>query len=230
MACNGRRLRESALCYRRVKDEHAPCYLKPAARRLHSGSRQPRAGGAVAGVDPCGEDEEEQENRVLILKEGKALEFGTTGDALVSIDATPDGMAYVLAEQGDVFAFNWQSPTSKKALKAGIEIFENDTAYETGPLRRLRILGGEVLCGGTCGQMYQLKKGKLKKLRTGRGWRRTPHQRLCRHQCPGFHCRHRGRLRRPFRRQEVDHSRYSQRGRAARHLPTARWPLRLRRL
>ncbi len=83
------------------------------------------------------------------------MEFGLAGEVFLSIDATTDGQAYVLGANGTVFKFNWRAETQDD-LKASRVLIENSVVDDIGPLRQIRVVGGDVICGGSGGQMYRL--------------------------------------------------------------------------
>lgn len=120
------------------------------------------AQGVIILACTIGDDDENAKNRVAIRKNDLWLDFGLSKEVILSIDAKEDGLAYVLGENGSVVQFNWKTPESREELKASRRVFANSAVANIGPLRRIRFVGGEVICAGTGGQVYQLKSGKFK--------------------------------------------------------------------
>jgi len=108
-----------------------------------------------------GDDEDDPKNRIALKTNESWLEFGFMGEAVLSIDAAKNGMGYVLGENGSVIQFDWRASQSRDMLRASRNLFVNNSVSENGPLRRIRIIGGEVICCGSVGQVYQLKQGKF---------------------------------------------------------------------
>lgn len=102
-----------------------------------------------------GDDDDNPRSRMVVVRDGGWLDFTVSGDAFVSVDAYSDGRAFVLGEGGAVIEFDWRAPAQPQ-LKASVRIVRNDRADALGPLRRLRIVGQEVLTVGTSGQVYRL--------------------------------------------------------------------------
>jgi hypothetical protein len=121
------------------------------------------AKGVVLLACTVGDDYDDPKNRVLILQDGTWLEFGSAGDALLGIDATPDGDAFVLGEDGSVIEFDWRHK-DVETLRASRKLHLNPAVDKFGPLRNLRILGEDVLCAGSMGQVYRLWKGSFQPL------------------------------------------------------------------
>jgi len=119
--------------------------------------------GVIVVACTVGEDYDTPKNRILVRKGETWLEFGSSGEAVVSVDATVDGMAYVLGENGSVIRFDWQAPTTEE-LRASRVLFANDTVARIGPLRRVRVVGDDVICGGSGGQCYQLGRSHFEEL------------------------------------------------------------------
>lgn len=111
-----------------------------------------------------GDDYDDQDNEVVLLTSESALRFGFVGEALVSIDGDPDGLAYAVGEEGTVLCFRWRGVTSERELKASIELVENDDAVEIGPIRRIRLIAGSPLCVGSFGQVYRALSGGFDRL------------------------------------------------------------------
>lgn len=118
------------------------------------------AKGVVLLACTVGDDYDDPKNRILVLQDGVWLEFATAGSAALGIDASPNGDAFVLAEDGAVLEFDWRHK-DQAALKASRKLYPNDPVDKLGPLRNLRILGKDVLCCGSMGQVYRLRQGKF---------------------------------------------------------------------
>ncbi len=110
-----------------------------------------------------GEDYDKPKNRILVRKSESWLEFGSSGEAVLSIDASGDGMAYVLGENGTVIRFNWRAAT-RDELRASRSLIVNEAVSSIGPLRRIRVLGKDVMCVGSGGQAYHLKESRFERL------------------------------------------------------------------
>jgi hypothetical protein len=123
------------------------------------------ASGVIVLACTVGDDYDDPKNRILVRKEETWLEFGCRGEAVLSTDASANGMAYVLGENGTVIRFDWRAATTDE-LRASRSLFVNPAVVEIGPLRRIRILGSDVICGGSGGQAYQLKDGQFERLPT----------------------------------------------------------------
>lgn len=102
-----------------------------------------------------GDNYDDPINRILEFRNDSWMEFGLAGEVFLSIDAMTDGQAYVLGENGTVFKFNWRAETQDD-LKASRVLIENSAVDDIGPLRQIRIVGRDVICGGSVGQMYWL--------------------------------------------------------------------------
>lgn len=111
--------------------------------------------GVLIMTCTVGDNYDDPINRILELRNGSWMEFGLAGEVFLSIDAMIDGQAYVLGESGTVFKFNWRAGTQDD-LKASRVPIENSSVDDIGPLRQIRIVGGDVICGGSVGQMYRL--------------------------------------------------------------------------
>ncbi|AKF85752.1 hypothetical protein MFUL124B02_15765 [Myxococcus fulvus 124B02] len=114
------------------------------------------APGVVIASCTVGDDEDAPRNRVGVRRDGAWLDFGLSGEAVLSVDATEAGLAWVLGENGTVVRFDWKTPATQEALKASRKMFQNPSVSTLGPLRRLRVLGRDVLCVGSMGQVYVL--------------------------------------------------------------------------
>ncbi|QSQ18306.1 hypothetical protein JY572_18740 [Myxococcus landrumensis] len=113
--------------------------------------------GVLIAACTIGDDYDDPKNRVGVRRQDSWLEFDLSGEAVLSVDATDDGWAYVLGENGTVVRFNWKAPKTKDKLKASRTLFPNEPVYDIGPLRRLRVLGTDILCAGSVGQVYCLQ-------------------------------------------------------------------------
>lgn len=120
--------------------------------------------GVVIAACTVGDDEDAPKNRVGIRQDGEWLEFSLSDEAILSVDATPGGEAYVLGENGTVVRFDWKTPKTRDALRASRKLFTNGAVHDQGPLRRLRVLGGDVLCAGSVGQVYRLRDDNFEPL------------------------------------------------------------------
>lgn len=103
-----------------------------------------------------GEDYDDQDNEVVVLRSGSVLRFGFLGEALVSIDGGTDGYAHALGEEGTVLSFQWRGMSTERQLKSSIRLIENEEAAEIGPMRRIRVVAGVPLCVGSFGQVYRV--------------------------------------------------------------------------
>ncbi|MBT2298443.1 hypothetical protein [Pseudomonas fluorescens] len=112
--------------------------------------------GIIIAACTIGDDYDNPKNRVGVRKQDVWLEFGLSAEAILSVDAAIDGSAYVLGENGSVVRFDWKSPTTREALKASRKAYANAAVGNIGPLRRIRILGDDVICAGSVGQVYCL--------------------------------------------------------------------------
>lgn len=119
------------------------------------------APGVVILACTVGDDYDDPQNRILVLKDGIWLDFDLPGDPVLSVDAMPGGIAWVLGENGSVFQFDWLTPTTSAGLTASGQRFENPEVDELGPLRRIRLIGDEVICAGSVGQAYRLRNGNF---------------------------------------------------------------------
>jgi hypothetical protein len=113
-----------------------------------------------------GDDYHNSKNRILVLKNESWLDFFTSGEAVLSIDATKTGMAYVLGENGTIVQFDWRSET-QDSLKTSRVLYVNSSVPNLGPLRRVRIIDdGHIVCCGSVGQVYFLQNDQFKALPT----------------------------------------------------------------
>ncbi|QDH71620.1 hypothetical protein FKV23_00225 [Lysobacter alkalisoli] len=114
------------------------------------------AEGVIITACTVGDDYDDPRNRVGIRRQDMWLEFGLSSEAILSVDAADDGSAYVLGENGSVVRFDWKSPTTQDELRATRKVYPNAAVAHLGPLRRIRILGDDVICAGSVGQAYCL--------------------------------------------------------------------------
>lgn len=121
------------------------------------------AEGVVIAACTVGDDDENPENRIGVRRQDGWLEFRLSAEAVVSVDAADDGAAYVLGENGSVVRFDWKSPT-REALKASRRVYANPAVADIGPLRRIRIVGADVVCAGSGGQAYRLVEDRFEAL------------------------------------------------------------------
>src|SRR5262245_24554321 len=88
-----------------------------------------------------GEDYDTPKNRILISKDGGWMEFGSSGEGVLSIDSR-GGSAFVLGENGTVIQFDWMTSSTQAELRASRRLFQNRAVAGLGPLRRIRVIGG----------------------------------------------------------------------------------------
>lgn len=119
------------------------------------------APGIIIAACTVGDDYDTPKNRVGVRKQDFWLEFGLSAEAVLSVDAADDGLAYVLGENGSVVRFAWRAPTTRDELRASRRAFGNAKVAGIGPLRRIRIIGSDVVCGGSVGQVYCLQNEQL---------------------------------------------------------------------
>lgn len=119
--------------------------------------------GVVLLACTVGDDYDDPKNRILVMQEGAWLYFGSSGTAIIGIDASQNGDAFALNEDGSVIAFDWR-PRDIETLRASRKLCENDAVDEYEPMRNLRILGKDVLCCGSMGQVYIFRQGRFKAL------------------------------------------------------------------
>ncbi|QDF03225.1 hypothetical protein [Myxococcus xanthus] len=114
------------------------------------------ASGAMLLACTVGDDDDVPKSRVIVVRDGLELAFSFSGDAAVSIDAAAKGPGYVLGENGTVIRFDWRGATSAAELEQSRRSFSIPAVEDLGPLRRLRLLGRDLVCAGSVGQVYQL--------------------------------------------------------------------------
>lgn len=122
------------------------------------------APGVLIAACTVGDDYDSPRNKVGVRRNGGWLDFGLSKEAILSVDADEAGTAFVLGENGSVVKFDWHSPTTQAELKASRQAFRNPTVEDLGPLRRLRLLGADVVCAGSVGQAYRLVNGQFESL------------------------------------------------------------------
>jgi len=91
------------------------------------------------------------------------MEFGSSGEAVLSVDASEDGTAYVLGENGTVIEFDWKT-ANQDELRASRKLYVNNIVPNIGPLRRIRLIGGDPICVGSAGQVYKLGRPQFMSL------------------------------------------------------------------
>lgn len=111
---------------------------------------------AVVLACTVGEDYDNPKSRVIVVRGDLVLAFDFDGEEVVSIDAAADGLGYVLGENGTVIRFDWRTPVTNDELERSTQRFANAAVEDLGPLRRLRLLGTDVVCAGSVGQAYRL--------------------------------------------------------------------------
>ncbi|WP_338868357.1 hypothetical protein [Myxococcus stipitatus] len=123
------------------------------------------APGVMVLACTVGDDDEVPKSRVVVARDGLELSFLFTGDSAVSVDAAAKGPGYVLGDNGTVIRFDWRKATSAVELEQSQRSFLNPAVEDLGPLRRLRLLGRDVVCAGSVGQVYQLVGDRFTALR-----------------------------------------------------------------
>ncbi|MDP9994088.1 hypothetical protein J2W28_006486 [Variovorax boronicumulans] len=108
-----------------------------------------------------GDDYDNPDNRVLVVRDAAVAAFSFGGDELVSIDAGAGGTGYALGENGTLISFDWLGGTTDAALAQSLQRFSNPAVEDLGPLRRLRLLGADVVCAGSVGQAYLFAGGRF---------------------------------------------------------------------
>lgn len=119
--------------------------------------------GIVVVCATVGDDDDNPQTRIGVRRDNAWLKFGFDGDAGLSVDTHESGKAYVLGESGAVVQFDWKA-SDQSALKNSGVLIENPKAEDEGPLRRLRVLGNDVICVGSVGQAYLLTKKRFTSL------------------------------------------------------------------
>lgn len=119
------------------------------------------APGVVLLGCTVGDDYDDPDNRVIVVRDDAATAFSFGDDELVSIDATAGGTGYALGENGSLISFDWRGATSDAALAQSLQRFSNPAVDDLGPLRRLRLLGADVVCAGSVGQAYLFAEGRF---------------------------------------------------------------------
>jgi hypothetical protein len=119
------------------------------------------APGVLIAACTIGDDYDSPKNKIGVRRAGGWLDFGISKEAILSVDADEAGAAYVLGENGSVVAFAWRAPATQAELKASRQAFRNPAVESRGPLRRLRLLGRDVVCAGSVGQAYRLDGGQF---------------------------------------------------------------------
>lgn len=119
------------------------------------------APGVVLLGCTVGDDYDNPDNRVVVVRDDGVAAFSFGGDELVSVDATAEGTGYALGENGSLLRFDWRGGTSDAALAQSVQRFANPAVDGLGPLRRLRLLGEDVVCAGSVGQVYLFADGRF---------------------------------------------------------------------
>lgn len=100
----------------------------------------------------CSVGDDDPRGRVIVLRDGIELSYVLEGDQLTSIDAAPDGSAWALGENGHVIRFDWRAPRNSAELATTVQHYQIDGVEDEGPLRRIRLLGSDVVVVGSVGQ------------------------------------------------------------------------------
>lgn len=122
------------------------------------------AAGVVLLACTVGEDYDNPRNRVHVVRDAVVATFEFGEDEVVSIDASAEGGAWVLGENGSVITFDWRTADDNVALARMVRRYIIDGVEGEGPLCRLRLLGSEVVCAGSLGQAYHLQEGRFVRL------------------------------------------------------------------
>jgi hypothetical protein len=122
------------------------------------------APGVLILACTVGDNYDNPNNRVVLLRDESWLDFGYSGGVLLTADASADGKAYVLSDRGAVIQFDWRTPGDQVELKASRQLLLNDLADSLGPLRTIRLLEDEVFTAGSGGQVYRLRDGGFEPL------------------------------------------------------------------
>jgi hypothetical protein len=124
------------------------------------------APGIIIVACTISDDYDTPKNRVGIKRLDSWLEFGLSAEAILSVDASDDGLAYVLGENGSVVRFDWQASTTRDELRASRKVYANGKVADLGPLRRIRVIGSDIVCAGSAGQVYCLHNEQFETLPT----------------------------------------------------------------
>lgn len=119
------------------------------------------APGVLIAACTVGDDYDSPKNKVGVRKDGGWIDFGLSKEAILSVDADESGAAYLLGENGSVVAFDWRTPSTQAELKASRQAWRNAAVEDLGPLRRLRLLGRDLVCAGSVGQAYRVAGGQF---------------------------------------------------------------------
>jgi hypothetical protein len=122
------------------------------------------AGGVIIAACTVGDDYDKPKNRIGVRRHGAWLDFGTSGEAVVSVDATGNSLGYVLGTNGTVISFDWRGSDSVEQLRSSRRLMPNPEALAAGPLRRIRVLGKDAICSGSVGQCYRLNRDRFDRL------------------------------------------------------------------
>ena len=107
-------------------------------------------------------DADDVRGRVVLVRDGAWFDFVREKESFGSIAAHQDGRGFVLGDS-TVYQFDWRA-TDEAALRASVKRFPNDEAATTGPLRRIRVVGDDIVTVGTAGQVYVLRREAFAKL------------------------------------------------------------------
>lgn len=111
--------------------------------------------GVIVVCATVGDDDENPESRLGVRRNQGWIEFAIDGFAGLSIDADSSGSAFALAESGAIVKFDWAAK-NQTSLEDSAALIENPRVDDEGPLRRIRILGKDVITAGSVGQVYVL--------------------------------------------------------------------------
>jgi len=116
--------------------------------------------GVVVVCATVGDDDDNPETRLGVRSSRGWIEFGIDGFSGLSVDTHPSGFGCALGESGAVIKFDWTAK-DQAALEDSATLFENARVDEEGPLRRIRILGKDIITAGSVGQAYVLARGRF---------------------------------------------------------------------
>lgn len=83
------------------------------------------APGVVLLGCTVGDDYDNPDNRVVVVRDDAVAAFSFGGDELVSIDAAAGGAGYALGENGTLISFDWLGGTTDAALAQSLQRFAN---------------------------------------------------------------------------------------------------------
>lgn len=116
--------------------------------------------GVIVVAATVGDNDDNPETRIGIRRDTGWMDLELEGDAALSIDTHEDGWAYALGESGAVIRFKWTA-TNLDDLDNSRDLIENPQAEDEGPLRRLRVLGNDIVSAGSVGQAYALTRNRF---------------------------------------------------------------------